>query len=152
MSDTDPGTDDSADASGLPDTYARRQGRALQAALDAGDTAAADRVIAHLLVEGAKTPIGRAALKDQLHAMLLFREGNAAAVWGDRVTAEAMQARMRRECSPAAIKNALAAVLLRTGLREGLPADRHAQLMTWIDDLRLGREIRKVAATIRRVP
>jgi hypothetical protein len=152
MSDDDPRTDDSASIPRLPDTYGRRQGRALKTALDAGDTATADRIIAHLLVEGATTPRGQAALKEQLHAMLLFREGNAAAVRGDSTTAEAIQARMRNECSPAAIKNALAAVLLRTGLREGLSADHHAKLMTWIDELRLGLRIRKVAATIRRVP
>jgi hypothetical protein len=135
----------------LPDTYETRQGAAMREALSAGDTAAAERIRSHLLAESATSPAEREQLADHMHAMMLFKEQTDALERGDREAAEALAARTRAECSERSIKNALAAGYLQAGLREGLSAERHDQLMAWVGELGMGEEIRALAAGITRL-
>ena len=132
------------------DPYAVQQRQALREALAAGDTDQADRILAHLIAEGTTSPQGTALLEQQVRAAQLFKAGNEAAARGDRAAADAALATMQVECSPTAIKTALAAALMRDGLRAGLPPAQHGRLMLLIHELGLGPQIRAMAATIRR--
>lgn len=84
--------------------------------------------------------------------MALFKRRVEALSRGDQEQAEALAAQMRAECPERSIKNALAAGYLQAGLREGLPAAQHDQLMTWIGELQLGDEIRALASGSKRLP
>lgn len=136
----------------LPDIYETRQGHALREALDRGDTDEARRIIRHVLAESATNDTERAQLEDALTAALLFKLQTRASEAGRADEAEAIAALMAAMCSPRAILTTLAGAYLQAGLREGLPAPAHDQLMTWIGELQLGDSMRDLAATIRRLP
>lgn len=136
----------------LPDIYETRQGHALRQAIDRGDADEARRIIRHVLAEAALTPEEREEFEQTLTASLLFREQMHASERGDETTAARIADMMHAVLPHHVIIRTVAAAYLQAGLREGLPADRHDQLMGWVDELGLGEEIRTAAASIRRLP
>ncbi len=133
----------------LPDIYETRQGRAMQEAFDVGDTAAAERIAQEVLAESASTPQERERLAEMMRATILYKELLDAS---DDDAAQAARDRLMAECSPRAIKHAMAASYLQLGLAEGLPANMHAELVQWIDDLGFGEQIRALVAGIEVLP
>ncbi|WP_327359836.1 hypothetical protein [Streptomyces sp. NBC_01304] len=139
-------------ASELPDIYEARQGHALREAMERGDTDEARRIVRHVIAEAALNDDEKEMFRDTLAAAFLFREQMQAAKRGDQKTADRIAELMTATVQPRIITQTVAAGYLQAGLREGLPANRHDQLMAWIDELNLGPEIRTAAAKVRRLP
>ncbi|MFD5717210.1 hypothetical protein [Streptomyces sp. NPDC127036] len=135
----------------LPDIYESRQARAMLEALQAGDVERAVRLESHLLAEAAEGPEEREAMRDQLHAAMLFRAQIDASEAGDEAAAARHQTIFTQTCSEKVIRTLISSALLHAGLERGeLPADKHDLLTQYLDENGVGAELKSLAAGIRR--
>lgn len=136
----------------LPDIFETRQAQALLKALQDGDVEQARRIEDHLVAEAATSPEDGERLRDELRAAMLFRAQVDASAAGDEQMAELFKGLLQTMCSEHVVKLTVAGALLNVGLRQGLPAKEHDQLMEWFEEFDMSDDMRALAAGIQRLP
>lgn len=112
-----------------PDTYVTDQGHALRDALAARDLDRAARIADHVVAEAGVS-------RDHLLATVLMALAVRATEVGDHAGANEYHRLAADQCSPEAIRTAIAGALLAAGSKAGwLPAEQHDRLAELIEGM-----------------